>query len=81
MSIPYVIRKNGMYRAHNSHGYVFRIELAELYDKEYALEQAALVQDVYATPITELLRDAEQVQDYIDRLEAMRDALLEANQE
>lgn len=73
--IPYVLQKNGMYYAHNSAGYVHRVLLAELYDEDYAKNYATYCDDVRAIPITELLTGAEEVQEYIDRLEVMRDVM------
>lgn len=77
MSTPHVITKNGMYYAHNNCGYVSRVLLAELYDETYATDYAKLVEGCRAVPITELLTGSEEVQEYIDRLEVMRDAMAE----
>jgi hypothetical protein len=78
---PYVIQKNGMYYAHNSAGYVSRVLLAELYTKEYAESHCKQSQECRAFPVTELLTSAEEVQEYIDRLEAMKRAMIAAAQE
>ena len=73
--IPYVIRKNGMYYAHNSCGYVSRVLLAELYTEEYAKNHADQCDECYAVPITECLTGPEEVQEYIDRIEVMLEAM------
>lgn len=75
--IPYVITKDGMYYAHDSRGYVHRVLLAELYTKEYAESHAKMCDECRAIPITDLLADADEVQNYIDRLEVMRDVMKE----
>jgi hypothetical protein len=75
--IPYVIRKNGMYYAHNSCGYVSRVLLAELYTEEYAKRHAEQCGECEAIPVTACLTGPDEVQDYIDRLEVMRDVMKE----
>ncbi|RCX32112.1 hypothetical protein [Thioalbus denitrificans] len=75
MEIPYVLKKNGMYYAHNSAGYVHRVLMAELYTEEYAKSHASRSDDVQAIPITDLINGPDEVQDYIDRLEVMRDVM------
>jgi uncharacterized protein YwlG (UPF0340 family) len=75
VSVPYVLQKNGMYYAHNSCGYVSRVLLAELYEENYAKRYAAQHEEVRAMPVTELLTGIDEVQEHIDRLEAMREAL------
>lgn len=75
MDIPYVLKKNGLYYAHNSSGYVSRVFLAELFEENYAKRYAKNHDEIDAIPITELLTDAEEVQEYIDRLIVMRDAM------
>lgn len=81
MDVPYILEKHGMYYAHNSSGYVHRVLLAELYTKEYAEQHARQCDEVRARPITDFLSDPDDVQEYIDRLEAMRDALIAAGSE
>ena len=75
MATPYVLRKSGMYYAHNNCGYVSRVLLAELYDEDYAKNYAEGHDEIDAVPVTELLTGAEEVQEYIDRMEEMRDAM------
>ncbi len=79
METPYVIKKNGMYYAHNSCGYVSRVIMAELYDKDYAIAQEKMCKELQAIPITDCLMGAEEVQAYIDRLEVMRDTMASFN--
>lgn len=74
-AIPYVLKKHGLYYAHNSSGYVSSVFLAELYDEQHAKNSEQRCEEVTAIPVTELWPAPEQVQEYIDRLEAMRDAL------
>lgn len=73
---PYVLQKNGMYYAHRSCGYVSRVLLAELYTKEYAESYEKQCEEVRAIPVTDLLTGADEVQEYIDRLEVMKEAML-----
>ena len=73
MDVPYVLKKQGMYYAHNGAGYVARALNAELYSEEYANRYAKNHEEVTAHPINEVLRDSDEVQEYIDRLESMRD--------
>ena len=73
METPYVLQKNGMYYAHDSCGYTQRVLLAELYTKERAERDAKHYKEVRAIPVNELLTSSEEVQEYIDRLEVMRD--------
>ena len=73
--IPYLLRKNGMWYGHNSCGYTARAELAELYTKEYAESHASNHDGVTAVPATDVIKSAEHVQEYIDRLEAIKAAL------
>ena len=75
MKVPYVIRKNGMYYAHNSRGYVSSVYMAELYDEVWAKNHAKQCAECRAIPVTELLTSLEKVEDYIERLEAMRDIM------
>lgn len=75
MEIPYVLKKNGMYYAHNSAGYVHRVLMAELYTEEYAKRHAARCDEVHAIPITDLITGPDEIQDYINRLEVMRDVM------
>lgn len=75
MKVPYVLKKNGMYYAHNSCGYVSRVLLAELYTEEYAENHAKHTDECQAIPITELLSGTEEVEEYIIRLEAMSEAM------
>jgi hypothetical protein len=77
IDLPYVLQKNGMYYAHNSAGYVSRVLLAELYSKDYAERYAEAHDEVIAMPVSSLLTGSEEVQDYIDRLEVMRDIMLD----
>ena len=77
MNAPYVLKKNGMYYAHNSCGYVSRVLMAELYDKDYALKQEKQCEEIQAIPVTELLTGAKEVQAYINRMQVMVEAMLE----
>jgi hypothetical protein len=74
--MPYLLRKNGMWYAHNNAGYTARAELAEIYTKEKATKYAEQSGgEVAAVPLNEIIKSAKDVQAYIDRLEIMRDAL------
>ena len=73
---PYVIKKNGMYYAHNSCGYTSRVLLAELYTESHAKARETQCGELQAIPVTELLTGSEEVQEYIDRMEVMRDAMI-----
>lgn len=73
--MPYVLKKKGRYYAHNSRGYVSRVLLAELYTEEYAKQYAEQCDECQAIPISDLLTGPEEVQQYIDRMEVMRDAM------
>lgn len=77
METPFVLKKNGMYYAHNSDGYVHRVLMAELYTEEYAKRHASHCEEVQAIPIIDLITGPEEVQEYIDRLEVMRDVMKE----
>ena len=68
----YALRKNGMYYAHKSCGYVSRILLAELFTEDYATRYARDHEDVTAVSITEALTGVEEIQEYIDRLAIMK---------
>ena len=81
MSDVYVLRKNGMYYGHNSCGYVHNVFNAELYDKDYAVQHATRCAEVTAVPISELISNTEEIQEHIDRLEVMRDAINNTTQE
>jgi len=78
---PYVIQKSGMYYAHGNKGYVSRVLLAELYTKEYAESHCKTVEECRAIPVTDLITDAEEVQEYIDRLLVRKAELLSAGKE
>jgi hypothetical protein len=75
MEMPYLLRKHGMWYAHNSCGYTNRAELAELYTKEYAERHAESCDEVTAIPVNQVIESAEDVEPYITRLEVIRDAL------
>jgi hypothetical protein len=79
METPYVLKKNGMYYAHNSCGYVHRVLLAELYTEEYAKRHAEGCDECEAIPVTECLTGPDEVQEYIERMEVMRDVMKEAS--
>ena len=81
LAIPYVLKKSGMYYAHNSCGYVSRVLLAELYDKDYAINYAKNCDEVHAIPITELLTGVDEVQKYIDRIEIMKETMANFEQD
>lgn len=74
MGTPYVIQKNGMFYGHNSAGYVTSVYCAELYTEEYAMRQAGHCDECQALPITYFVEDRETAQEYLDRVEAIRDA-------
>ena len=76
--MPYVLKKHGMYYAHNNCGYVSRVELAEIYNSAYAIQYAENHDDIYAIPVSDLIKDPHGLSEYIERIEAMRDALLTA---
>ena len=57
--IPYLLRKNGMWYAHNDCGYTARAELAELYTKERAERSAAHCEEITAVPLTDIIKSAE----------------------
>ncbi|WP_421862460.1 hypothetical protein [Marinobacter adhaerens] len=74
---PYVLIKGGMFYAHNSQGYVHRVELAEIYTKEYAERHARSCSgEVVAKPATDFLHDTHAIDSIIERLEAMRAAVI-----
>lgn len=73
-AMPYVLQKGGYYYAHNSCGYVGRVEMAELYTKDYAESHARSCEEVRAFPISVFLR-VETIEPYIERLLLMRQAL------
>jgi hypothetical protein len=75
IEIPYLLRKNGMWYAHNDCGYTGRAELAELYTKEYAENTTKHHDDITAVPVTDIINSVEHVQEYIDRLEAIKLAI------
>lgn len=75
MSTPYVIRRNGMYYGHNSCGYVSSVYLAELYTEEYAKRHARITEECTAIPVTDLVPDRDQPQEYLDRIEAILNAI------
>lgn len=75
VSVPYVLKKHGMYYAHNACGYVDRVLLAELYEEKNAKTYAERHEGISAIPVTELLTSRDEVQEYIDRLEVMKKAL------
>ena len=76
--MPYVLKKHGMYYAHNNCGYVSRVELAEIYTESYAVQYAENHEDIYAIPISELIKDHKSLNAYIERITTMQDALLKA---
>lgn len=75
MSEPYVLIKNGMFYAHNNCGYVSRVELAELYNKEYAESQVSQCDDLSAHPVTNFISDVDHIDNVIERLEEMKIAV------
>lgn len=78
MEPPYVLIKGGMFYAHNSAGYVSRVEMAELYTKEYAEGHAASCSgEVVARLATDFLTDTDHIDSLIERLNTMRKALLQ----
>lgn len=81
METPYVLIKSGMFYAHNSRGYVGRVELAEIYTKEHAdREVRGCSGEVIARPVTDFLHDPHGIDSLIERLEAMRRALIAMEQ-
>lgn len=78
--MPYVLIKHGMYYGHNNCGYVGRIEMAEIYNKGYAQDYAEGHDNVIAVPVSDYL-NPDSLCEYVIRMEAMRDALLEALEE
>ena len=74
-AMPYLLQKQGMYYAHNNRGYVSRALLAEIYTKEYAELYASKHDDVHAIPVSDVLSSEDDFDGYIERIEAMRDAL------
>lgn len=79
MDMPYLIRKNGMYYAHNDCGYTARAELAEIYTKERAERSAIHCDEITAVPLNDIIKSVEHIQEYIDRLEVMKAALISHN--
>lgn len=75
MKEPYLIKKEGMWYAHNSRGYVARAELAELYSEEYAKSHANAHEGCLAVPVSELFNSVEALDEYIDRLQTIREFL------
>jgi hypothetical protein len=70
----YVLKKNGMYYAHNNCGYVNRVLMAEVYTKEYAQNYAKNHDEIDAIPIDELI-SIEELGEYFDRIKKMKKAL------
>ena len=81
MDEPYVLKKSGMYYAHNNCGYVGRVLLAELYTEQYAKNYIKGRDDIQAIPISECLTGSEEVQNYLDRMEVMRDFMKQVETE
>jgi len=75
MEMPYLIKKNGSFYAHESAGYTARPELAELYTKQYAQSHADAHNEVQAVAVNEVFGNADQLIEYIERMQAMVDAL------
>lgn len=74
--MPYVLRKQGMYYAHNNCGYVHNVLMAEIYTKDYAEAYAGRHEEIQAIPVISCISNAEEIQEYIERLQVMRDAIL-----
>jgi hypothetical protein len=75
VEMPYLLRKCGMWYAHNSSGYTARAELAELYTKEYAESHANHHEKVSAIPLNEIIFSADRLDPFIERMQAMQEAL------
>jgi hypothetical protein len=78
VTVPYVLIEAGMFYAHNSRGYVHRVEIAEIYTKEYAESHARSCSGkVVAKPVTDFIKDTHGIDSIIERLEAIRSAVVE----
>lgn len=75
IDIPYVIRKNGMYYAHDSCGYVNNVMNAELYTKTYAEQHCSHGPEYQAIPVTDLISSTKHIDETMERLQAMRRAI------
>ena len=74
--VPYLLKKGGMWYAHNSCGYTVRAELAEIYNEAEALKYASCCEEVTAVLVTDALHSADSIQSCIDRLMVMKAALI-----
>jgi hypothetical protein len=70
----YVLKKNGMYYAHDNCGYVNRVLMAEIYTKKYAKNYAKNHDEIDAIPIDELI-SIEELDPYLERIKKMKKAL------
>ena len=75
MEMLYLIKKNGSFYAHESAGYTARPELAELYTKQYAQSLANAHDEVQAVALNEVIRNANQLIPYLERMQKMVDVL------
>lgn len=73
--MPYLLRKNGMWYAHNDCGYTARAELAEIYTKEHAIKYASHCDEVSAVPLDSVISDPDALTPYIYRMRKMQAAL------
>ena len=73
--MPYLLRKNGMWYAHNNCGYTARAELAEIYTKQAAESHAKQCEEVSAIPLNEVIKSACNIEPYLERLKTMHSAL------
>lgn len=78
MTDLYFLEKSGLLYGHDSCGYVGSPFVAEIYGRSEADRRAAQCDEVRAVPISDRINSAGQIQEHIDRLVQMRDALSQA---
>lgn len=75
MNMLYFLKKNGMYYSHDSCGYVSNFTQAEVYYERFAKFETKRCKEVTAIPITDVIQNSKEIQEYIDRLEAMKNVV------
>jgi hypothetical protein len=73
MNEPYLLRKHGMYYAHNNAGYVSRALMAEIYTKEHAEKYAKSHDDIQAVPVSHAIKGMGDIEPYLKRIKVMQD--------
>lgn len=72
---PYVIRKHGMFYRPNSRGYTYSIFEAGLYEKEDALKEAKMCDEITVMPVSQWFDSDKELKNHLDQAEAIRDCL------